>query len=132
RGLHDGTGLFEGIRCYEAERGPAVFRLVGHLKRFGNSGQLLYMKLPFSVEELRAATHELIAANGLPECYIRPVAFSGYGELGVHTGSNPVDVYLICWPWGAYLGEGSLENGITAMISSWQRVGPNVIPHVAK
>jgi branched-chain amino acid aminotransferase len=131
-GLHYGSGVFEGIRCYETEKGPAVFRLRDHLQRLEDSAKVLYMDMPFSVDELRAGTHELIAANGLPSCYIRPVAFYGYGELGVATTGNPVDVVIISFPWGAYLGEEGQRTGITAMISSWERVGPNVIPHVAK
>jgi branched-chain amino acid aminotransferase len=131
-GLHYGTGVFEGIRCYETERGPAVFRLDDHLKRLQNSAKLLYMELPYSVEELRQACFDTIAANGLSECYLRPIAFYGYGELGVHTGANPVDVVIMSWPWGAYLGEGSQEQGVRVMISSWRRVGPNTIPHAAK
>jgi branched-chain amino acid aminotransferase len=131
-GLHYGTGVFEGIRCYGTERGPAVFRLAEHLKRLENSAKLLYMELPYSGEELRTACHETIAANGLPECYLRPIAFFGYGELGVHTGTNPVDVVVMCFPWGAYLGEESQSQGIRGMISSWRRVGPNTIPHAAK
>jgi branched-chain amino acid aminotransferase len=131
-GLHYGTGVFEGIRCYETERGPAVFRLREHLLRLENSAKLLYMTIPFSVDELRQATHELLSSNGLPECYIRPIAFYGYGELGVHTGSNPVEVAIMSWPWGAYLGEEGQRRGIRVAISSWRRVGPNTIPHVAK
>ena len=131
-GLHYGTGVFEGIRCYETARGPAVFRLGDHLKRFESSARLLYMTLPYTVDELRSAVHETIAVNGLDECYVRPIAFYGYGELGVHTGTNPVEVVIMCWPWGAYLGEEGQQQGITAMISSWKRVGPNTIPHVAK
>jgi branched-chain amino acid aminotransferase len=131
-GLHYGTGVFEGIRCYETERGPAVFRLNDHLLRLENSAQLLYMELPYAVDELRSACHELIAVNGLPECYIRPIAFYGYGELGVHTKGNPIDVVIMSWPWGAYLGEEGQTAGIRVMISSWRRVGPNTIPHVAK
>jgi branched-chain amino acid aminotransferase len=131
-GLHYGTGVFEGIRCYETERGPAVFRLNDHLLRLENSAQLLYMELPYAVDELRSACHELIAVNGLPECYIRPIAFYGYGELGVHTKGNPVEVVIMSWPWGAYLGEEGQTAGIRVMISSWRRVGPNTIPHVAK
>ncbi len=131
-GLHYGTGVFEGIRCYDTERGPAVFRLVEHIRRLESSAKLLYMELPYSLEELRAACHETIAANELSECYVRPIAFFGYGELGVHTGANPVDVAVICFPWGAYLGEESQSRGITAMISTWRRVGPNTIPHAAK
>jgi branched-chain amino acid aminotransferase len=130
--LHYGSGVFEGIRCYETEKGPAVFRLRDHLERLENSAKVLYMDLPFAREELRQATHELIAANGLPSCYVRPVAYYGYGELGVATTGNPVDVVIISFPWGAYLGEEGQRNGITTMVSSWERVGPNVIPHVAK
>ncbi len=131
-GLHYGSGVFEGIRCYDTPKGPAVFRLEDHLVRLQNSAKVLYMDVPYTVEELRSATHELIAANGLASCYVRPVAFYGYGELGVATAGNPVDVAIISFPWGAYLGDESQARGITTMISSWERVGPNVIPHVAK
>jgi branched-chain amino acid aminotransferase len=131
-GLHYGSGVFEGIRAYETAKGTAVFRLTDHLKRLENSARLLYMQLPFSLEELHAACLELIGANGLPECYLRPIAFYGYGELGVSARENPVDVVIMSWPWGAYLGEEGLRTGIRAKISSWQRVGPNVIPHASK
>src|SRR5436305_10521262 len=90
------------------------------------------MELPYSVEELRTATWDLIGANELPSCYLRPIAFVGYGELGVSSVGNPIDVAIMSWPWGAYLGEAGQRDGIRAKISSWQRVGPNVIPHVAK
>ena len=131
-GLHYGSGVFEGIRCYETERGPAVFRLHDHLRRLEHSAKVLYMDLPYSVEELRAATHELIATNGLQSCYVRPMAFYGYGELAVGTTGNPVDVVIMSFPWGAYLGEEGQRTGITTKISTWERIGPNVIPHVAK
>ena len=131
-GLHYGSGVFEGIRCYETDNGPAVFRLTDHLERLGQSARLLQMELPHSVDELRRACHELIGENGLSECYLRPIAFYGYGELGVHPGTNPVDVVIMSWPWGAYLGEDALAKGIRAKVSSWKRVGPNTIPHVAK
>jgi branched-chain amino acid aminotransferase len=131
-GLHYGTGVFEGIRCYETDRGPAIFRLADHLQRLQDSARLLYMELPYSTDELRQAHHDVIGANGLPECYLRPIAFYGYGQLGVSTRGNPVDVVVMSWPWGAYLGEDGLRVGIRAKISSWKRVGPNVIPHVAK
>jgi branched-chain amino acid aminotransferase len=131
-GLHYGSGVFEGIRCYETADGPAVFRLDDHLRRLDNSARLLYMELPYSVEELREATLELIGANGLAECYLRPIAFYGYGELGVAARGNPVDTVIMSWPWGTYLGEEGLRAGIRAKISSWQRIGANVIPHVAK
>jgi branched-chain amino acid aminotransferase len=131
-GLHYGSGVFEGIRAYETAKGTAVFRLTDHLERLQNSARLLHMELPHSLEDLRTACHELIAANGLPECYLRPIAFYGYGELGVSAMGNPIDVVIMSWPWGAYLGEDGIKNGITAKISSWVRIGPNVIPHVAK
>jgi branched-chain amino acid aminotransferase len=131
-GLHYGSGVFEGIRAYETARGTAVFRLTDHLKRLEDSARLLHMELPYGAEELRLACHQLIAANGIPECYLRPIAFYGYGELGVSPGSNPIDVFVMSWPWGTYLGDEALENGITAKISTWKRIGPNTIPHVAK
>jgi branched-chain amino acid aminotransferase len=131
-GLHYGSGVFEGIRAYETPKGSAVFRLTDHLERLRNSAQLLNMPLPYTVDELRRASMELIAANGVAECYLRPIAFFGYGELGVSARGNPIDVVIMSWPWGAYLGSEGLEKGIRAKISTWTRVGPNVIPHVAK
>ena len=131
-GLHYGTGVFEGIRCYATDRGPAVFRLRDHLKRFETSAKLLYMQLPYSVDELHAACHETLAVNGMEESYLRPIAFYGYGELGVHTRGNPVELAIITFPWAPYLGEEGQRNGIRVMVSSWQRVGPNTIPHTAK
>ena len=131
-GLHYGTGVFEGIRCYDTPQGPAVFRLRDHLERLHNSAKLLYMELPYSVDELRDVCKEVICANGLPSCYLRPIAFYGYGELGVQARGNPVEVVIMSWPWGTYLGDDGLLNGIRVKVSSWQRIGPNVIPHVAK
>jgi branched-chain amino acid aminotransferase len=131
-GLHYGSGVFEGVRCYDTPKGPAVFRLGEHMQRLRNSARLLYMDIPYSVDELKAATNELVGANGLPECYIRPIAFYGYGQLGVAARSNPVETVIMSWPWGSYLGEEGLTNGIRAKISSWQRIPPNVVPHVSK
>ncbi|HZQ04522.1 MAG TPA: branched-chain amino acid transaminase [Gaiellaceae bacterium] len=131
-GLHYGSGVFEGIRCYDTPKGPAVFRLTDHLERLHNSARLLYMELPYSVAELRAATRELLDANALRECYIRPIAVYGFGQLGVAARGNPVDVAIMAWPWGTYLGDEALENGIRAKISTWQRIPPNVIPHASK
>ena len=131
-GLHYGSGVFEGIRAYETDRGTSVFRLTDHLERLHRSAQLLYMDLPYTVEELRAATWDVVGANELPSCYLRPIAFFGYGELGVSSVGNPVDVVIMSWPWAPYLGEEGQRDGIRAKVSSWQRVGPNVIPHVAK
>lgn len=131
-GLHYGSGVFEGIRCYDTPKGPAVFRLDEHLQRLHNSAKLLYMNIPYSAADLKAACNELIGANGLPECYLRPIAFYGYGELGVAARGNPVETVIMSWPWAPYLGEAGLKQGIRAKISSWQRVSPNVVPHVSK
>jgi branched-chain amino acid aminotransferase len=131
-GLHYGTGVFEGIRCYDTPKGPAVFRLTDHMRRLHLSAQLLYMEVPYSVDELREATNELLGANGLRECYIRPIAFFGFGQLGVSARGNPVDVAIMAWPWGTYLGEEAVKNGIRAKISTWQRIPANVVPHASK
>ena len=131
-GLHYGSGVFEGIRCYDTPKGPAVFRLTEHMQRLHNSARLLHMQIPYSVDELKDATNELLGANGLDECYIRPISFYGYGELGVAARSNPVETVIMSWPWGSYLGEENLTRGIRAKISSWQRVSPNIVPHVSK
>jgi len=129
-GLHYGTGVFEGIRAYETEVGTAVFRHREHLDRLHESAGLYYMEIPYSVDELRAATHELIAGNGLASCYIRPIAFRGYGQMGLNPLEAPVDVAIAVWPWGAYLGEEGKTRGIRAKVSSWRRFsGEALIPH---
>ena len=131
-GLHYGSGVFEGVRCYDTPKGPAVFRLTEHMQRLKDSGRLINMEIPYSLDELRDATMELLGANGLAECYIRPIAFSGFGQLGVSARSNPVETVIMSWPWGTYLGEEALRDGIRTKISSWQRMPPNVIPHASK
>jgi branched-chain amino acid aminotransferase len=129
-GLHYGTGVFEGIRCYETERGPAIFRHREHLTRLEKSAELYYFDLPYGAEELRRATHELIRRNGLRSCYIRPLAFRGYGEMGLYAQSAPIDVIIAVWPWGAYLGEESKKRGIRTKVSSWRTIsGDSLIPH---
>jgi branched-chain amino acid aminotransferase len=130
--LHYGTGVFEGIRCYETERGPAVFRLRDHLTRMDRSARTLLMDVPYSVDELVDAVREAIRANGLKTCYIRPIAFHGYGEMGTNPEKNPVDVSIAVWPWGTYLGEDALKKGIRMTVSSWRRHDPNIIPPQAK
>jgi len=130
--LHYGSGVFEGIRAYSTDRGPAVFRLMDHLRRLERSSEIYFMDLPYGIEELRAATHEVIAANGLDACYVRPLAYRGYGELGINPLTCPVDVIIAVWPWGAYLGEEALEHGVRVMTSSWRRIGPNTLPAAAK
>jgi branched-chain amino acid aminotransferase len=129
-GLHYGTGVFEGIRAYDTERGTAVFRHREHLERLTRSAQLYFMELPYQQETLRDATHELIRRNGLRSCYIRPLAYRGYGEMGLYAQSAPIDVIIAVWSWGAYLGEEGKRNGIRAKVSSWRSLsGESLIPH---
>ena len=129
-GLHYGTGVFEGIRCYETADGPAIFRLREHLERLYKSAELFYMPVPFELEALRAATHELVGRNDLRSCYIRPLVFRGYGQMGLNPLEAPVDVCIAAWPWGAYLGEEGKRDGIRAKVSSWRRISPDsLIPH---
>lgn len=120
--LHYGSGVFEGIRAYETERGTAVFRHQDHLDRLSRSAGLYYMDLPYTLEKLREATHELIRVNKLRSCYIRPVAFRGYGEMGLFPLNTPVEVFIAVWPWGAYLGEEGQKHGIRCKVSSWRRM----------
>jgi branched-chain amino acid aminotransferase len=128
-GLHYGTGVFEGIRAYDTEVGTAIFRHSDHLQRLENSAKLYYMDLPFSREQLREATHELIARNGLKSCYIRPLVYRGHGPMGLDPLNNPVEVSIAVWEWGAYLGEDGKRNGIRARVSSWRRISPeSLIP----
>jgi branched-chain amino acid aminotransferase len=124
-GLHYGTGVFEGIRAYETDRGTAIFRHREHLVRLEKSAELYYMTLPYSVEELRDATHELIRRNGLSSCYIRPIAFRGYGEMGLYAQNVPIEVAIAVWSWGAYLGEEGKRRGVGAKISTWRRLSPD-------
>lgn len=127
-GLHYGTGYFEGIRCYQLANGrSAVFRLQEHMQRLADSGKILGFPLPYSVAELKEATLEVIRANQLKECYVRPIAFLGLGDLGVYAPSNPVNVCIAAWSWGAYLGDEGLKNGIRAKVSSYTRHHVNVM-----
>jgi branched-chain amino acid aminotransferase len=129
-GLHYGSGVFEGIRCYETERGPAIFRHKDHLDRLAKSAEMYYLEMPYSGEQIRAATHELINRNQLRSCYIRPLAFRGYGEMGLYAPTAPVEMMIAVWPWGAYLGEEGKSNGVRARVSSWRRISPaGLIPH---
>ena len=129
-GLHYGTGVFEGIRAYDTPQGPSIFRHRDHLDRLFKSAELYYMPIPYTLEELRSATHELIAANGLPECYIRPLAYRGYGQMGLNPLEAPVDVTIAVWPWGAYLGEEGKQHGVRAKVASWRRISHDaLIPH---
>ena len=131
-GLHYGTGVFDGVRCYDTEIGPAVFRHADHVDRLFKSAELYYMPLPFTREQLREATLELIGRNGLRACYIRPLAFRGYGTMGLFPLESPVDVTIAVWPWGAYLGEEGKRDGIRAKVSSWRRISPDSLIPGAK
>jgi branched-chain amino acid aminotransferase len=127
-----GSSVFEGIRCYSTPSGPAVFRLEDHLQRLLNSCKIYRMDVPYGIDELVAATCELVEKNALDACYIRPMVIRGFGAAGMVPFASPVEVYLPCWPWGAYLGEGALEKGVDACVSSWHRMAPNTTPSLAK
>src|SRR6478735_1522608 len=130
--LHYGTGVFEGIRAYETSQGPAVFRLTEHIQRLANSAKIMGFELPYSVEELIDATKQTVASTGLASCYIRPIAYYGYGEMGLNTLPCTVDVAIACWPWGAYLGDDAVTKGVRMKISSWIRHEHNTMPPASK
>ena len=131
-GLHYGTGVFEGVRCYDTEIGPAVFRHAEHVDRLFKSAGLYHMPIPFTREQLRDATLELIGRNELRSCYIRPLVFRGYGTMGLFPLDAPVDVAIAAWPWGAYLGDEGKQKGIRAKVSSWRRLSPDSLIPAAK
>jgi len=130
--LHYGSSVFEGIRCYRTESGPAIFRLREHIKRLMFSAKVVRIEMPFGAEAIEQACVETIAANGLEECYIRPLVFRGAGAMGVLPRDCPTHVAIAVWPWGAYLGPEALEQGIDAMISTYSKLSPNSIPALAK
>jgi branched-chain amino acid aminotransferase len=130
--LHYGTGVFEGIRAYETSRGPAVFRLTEHIERLFNSAKIMMMDIPYTVDEIVQATKDTVRATGLPSCYVRPIAYYGYGEMGLNTLPCTVDVAIACWPWGAYLGDDAVTKGVRMKISSWTRHDHNTMPPLSK
>jgi branched-chain amino acid aminotransferase len=130
--LHYGMGVFEGIRAYETDDGPAAFRLTDHMRRMDQSARILMMPLPYSVDEMVQAVKDTVRSTGLPSCYVRPIAYYGYGEMGLNTLPCSVDMAIACWPWGAYLGDDSLTNGVRMKISSWARHDHNIMPPAAK
>ena len=130
--LHYGMGVFEGIRAYETDRGPGIFRLTEHIERLFRSAQILMMEIPFTVGEIVEATKETVRSTGLPGCYIRPIAYYGYGEMGLNTLPCSVDVAIACWPWGAYLGDDAVSKGVRMKISSWTRHDHNTMPPASK
>jgi branched-chain amino acid aminotransferase len=131
--LHYGWGVFEGIRAYEtAGGGSAVFRLTDHMERLFRSAKIYHMEPPVSLEGAIKVTKDLVAMNGIPTCYIRPIVYLGYGEIGLNPLTSPVRMAIASWPWGAYLGEEAFETGVRVKISSWRRLDPNIIPPAAK
>lgn len=130
--LHYGSGVFEGIRAYDTKKGTHVYRLTEHIMRLMRSAKIYMMDVPYSIEELVQATKEVIKANDLESCYIRPIIYRGYGEMGLFPLQAPVDVAIAVWPWGTYLGDDGIKHGIRAKISSFRRFGPNSMPPAAK
>ena len=130
--LHYGMGVFEGIRAYETAQGPGIFRLTEHIERLERSARIMGMDLPYSVDELVSATKDVVRASGLPSAYIRPIAYYGYGEMGLNTLPCSVDVSISCWPWGAYLGDDAVTKGVRMKISTWLRHDHNSMPPAAK
>jgi branched-chain amino acid aminotransferase len=130
--LHYGNGVFEGIRAYETKDGAAVFRLTPHIKRLFRSAKIFMLDIPFTEDEVIDATKEVVRANELPSCYIRPIAFLGYGEMGLNPLTSKVTLSIAAWPWGAYLGDEGIKHGVRMKISSWQRHGVNAMPPAAK
>ncbi len=128
--LHYGTGVFEGMRAYETDRGTAVFCLNEHLDRLWKSAELYYMPIPYTREQLRTAVHDVVGQNQLPSCYIRPIVFRGAGVMGINPLDAPVDVAIAAWPWGAYLGDDAKQTGVRAKVTSWRRIShDSLIPH---
>lgn len=130
--LHYGTSFFEGLRCYETAKGPACFRIEDHMKRLIASMKIYRTESPYTVDELVDATLETIRVNKLDSCYIRPIVYRGYGELGVNPLRSPLETVIAVWGWGAYLGAEALESGVNVCVSSWNRMAPNTLPNMAK
>jgi branched-chain amino acid aminotransferase len=130
--LHYGMAVFEGVRAYETPQGTAVFRLTEHIERLHRSAKIMQMEMPYSVDEIVDATKSVVRISGLPSCYIRPIAYYGYGEMGLNTMPCKVDVAVACWPWGLYLGEDALTKGVRMKISSWRRHDHNIMPPASK
>jgi branched-chain amino acid aminotransferase len=130
--LHYGCGVFEGIRTYETAAGPAVFRLTDHIVRLFDSAKIFFIDVPYTVEQIVEATKETVRVNGLASCYVRPLVYLGYGEMGLNPLPCPVQVSIAVWPWGTYLGDEGIRHGVRLKISSWQRHDVNAMPPAAK
>ena len=130
--LHYGSGLFEGVRCYNTKRGPAIFRLNEHTRRLFDSAKIYRMEIPISMKEFNQACIDIVAANEYEDCYLRPLVYRGFHSLGVYPGNCPVDICIGAWKWGKYLGPEALEQGVEVRVSSWNRMAPNTFPAMAK
>ena len=130
--VHNVTAVFEGMRCYKTPMGRAAFRLGPHVKRLFNSAKIYRMDIPFTEEKVSEAILETIRVNKMEECYVRPIAFRGYSELGVNPFPNPVNLCIIVWKWGKYLGADAIDDGVDVCVSSWTRIAPNTLPALAK
>lgn len=127
-----GSSVFEGIRCYDTERGPAIFRAQDHARRLLDSAKIYRMEIPYSAAQLASAFADLIRANKLRACYVRPIALRGYGDMGVQPKNNPVETFIACYPWGQYLGHEAVAEGVDVCVSSWTRIAPNTLPALSK
>ncbi len=127
-----GSSVFEGVRCYETERGPAIFRAADHARRMLDSAKIYRMEIPYSIEQLTAAMADVVRVNKVRACYLRPIALRGYGDMGVLPQNNPVEVFIACYPWGKYLGQESSSEGVDVCVSSWTRIAPNTLPALSK
>jgi branched-chain amino acid aminotransferase len=127
-----GSAVFEGIRCYETPNGPSIFRLREHMQRLLNSGKIYRMELPYSVDDFSNAACELVRLNKMGECYVKPIVLRGYGEVGVNPLGSPIECYIACWSWGAYLGPEALAKGVDVCVSTWTRIAPNTLPAMSK
>jgi len=127
-----GSSVFEGIRCYSTAVGPAIFRLPEHVRRMLDSAKIYRMEIPYTAEQLGDAMLEVVRANKMEACYVKPIAMRGYGDVGVNGMKNPIEVYIACWEWGKYLGEEALAQGVDVCVSSWNRMAPNTLPAMAK
>ncbi|HMD43626.1 MAG TPA: branched-chain amino acid transaminase [Candidatus Acidoferrum sp.] len=127
-----GSAVFEGIRCYETPNGPSIFRMKEHMQRLINSGKIYRMEIPYSVEDFSNASCELVRLNKMGACYVKPIVLRGYGEVGVNPLGSPIECYIACWNWGAYLGPGALTQGVDVCVSTWTRIAPNTLPAMSK
>jgi len=130
--IHYGSSVFEGMRCYRTQKGSAVFRMKEHVKRLFNSAKIYRMELDYSMEEFSQAIIDTLKINELEECYIRPIIFRGYNELGIHPLNNPLESIIAVWSWGEYLGEEALDKGVDVGVSTWRRMAPDTLPNMAK